>query len=342
MPTLFGWNPFADMANAFVAALTHAAIWALGSLTHALVATTSANFTGPGFAPAWAAGRAVAVVVAVPLLLIGLMHAAITRSLERLGRTLGMLFASGIGMIVALAAAQGVEDLVTYCCALMVQASGQAPARGIGRLSAVLLLGGGPTVQSTGIPAAVTVIVAVAALICALVIWIELALAHFAALLVMVFVPMGLVSLTWGIGERFFKRLAEVLLALLAVPLVITAALVVGGSLLANGSLSILAPGAAIDTLAGGIAVLGLGTLGLPAALRLSHLAVEASPIAGHGSRLGTQLATLPTRAADYAAVSAGASALTGGAGAAAGAAGAAQAGAIGAKVPTQPRAGAA
>ncbi|MDA8185199.1 MAG: hypothetical protein M0035_12395, partial [Actinomycetota bacterium] len=108
MPTLFGWNPFADMASAFVAALTHAAIWALGGLTHALVATTSADFTGPGFAPAWAAGRAVAVVVAVPLLLIGVMHAAITRSLERLGRTLGMLFGSGIGMIVALAAAQGV------------------------------------------------------------------------------------------------------------------------------------------------------------------------------------------------------------------------------------------
>jgi hypothetical protein len=336
MPTLFGWNPFADMASAFVAALTHAAIWALGGLTHALVATTSADFTGPGFAPAWAAGRAVAVVVAVPLLLIGVMHAAITRSLERLGRTLGMLFGSGIGMIVALAAAQGVEDLVTYCCSLMVQASGQAPARGIGRLSAVLLTGG----AIAGVPGAVVALVAVAALIGALVIWIELALAHFAALLVMVFVPMGLVSLTWGIGERFFKRLAEVLLALLAVPLVITAALVVGGSLLANGSLSLFAPGAAIDTLAGGIAVLGLGTLGLPAALRLSHLAVEASPIAGHGSRLGTQVATLPSRAADYAAVSAGASALTGGAGAAAGAAGAAQAGAIGTKVPTQPRAG--
>jgi hypothetical protein len=338
MPSLFGWNPFADMANAFVAALTHAAIWALGGLTHALVATTSANFTGPGFAPAWAAGRAVAIVVAVPLLLIGVMHAAITRSLERLGRTLGMLFASGIGMIVALAAAQGIEDLVTYCCGLMVSASGQAPARGIGRLSAILLTGG----AAAGVPGAVVALVAIAALLGALVIWIELALAHFAALLVMVFVPMGLVSLTWGIGERFFKRLAEVLLALLAVPLVITAALVVGGSLLANGAVSLLAPGAAIDTLAGGIAVLGLGTLGLPAALRLSHLAVEASPIAGHGSRLGTQVATLPTRAADYAAVSAGASALSGGAGAAGGVAGAAQAGAIGAKVPTQPRGSAA
>jgi len=338
MPSLFGWNPFADMANAFVSALTHAAIWALGGLTHALVATTSANFTGPGFAPAWAAGRAVAVVVAVPLLLIGVMHAAITRSIERLGRTLGMLFASGIGMIVALAAAQGVEDLVTYCCGLMVSASGQAPAKGIGRLSAILLTGG----TAAGVPGAVVALVAIAALLGALVIWIELALAHFAALLVMVFVPMGLVSLTWGIGERFFKRLAEVLLALLAVPLVITAALVVGGSLLANGSVSILAPGAAISTLAGGIAVLGLGTLGLPAALRLSHLAVEASPIAGHGSRLGTQVATLPTRAADYAAVSAGASALSGGAGAAGGVAAAAQAGALGAKVATQPRGSAA
>jgi hypothetical protein len=268
------------LGHAIVEGMTAAATWALGGLTDALNATTGVDFTGSGFATAWGAARAVAVIVGLPVFFIALIQAVIQGSMAILGRVAAMLPLAAIGMLVGLVAAQGYAALVSVASKTMIAASGDTPAKALGKIAAAMLAA---APGGFGAPLVMLVLLAAVVLVASMIIWIELSVAHGAAYLVMVFIPVGLAVSTWGVGQRFLRRLAEVLVALLSVPFVITAAMVVSGALISQGTFALGTPGSQVALLTQGVIVLLLGTLALPATMRLTHLAADAAVVAGVG-----------------------------------------------------------
>lgn len=266
-------------------AVTAAASWFLSGLVHALSSTTADHFNAQAFSPVWRGMGAVAVVVATGVLLVSLIASVLQGSPERIGRSLGMLALGGLGLLLARPMGQGLSVLVGFCSSLVVSVSGEAPAQAFGRLATDLSAGS----ALSGVPWLAVVVLGLLVLVAALVVWVELAVAHAAAGVVLVFIPIGLASANWGVGERLLRRLIEVFVALLAVPFVVTVVIVAGASVLAAGSLSFSSPGSSLDTLVTGFLILALGTLSLPATLRLTHLAADALSTAGAGRQLATR-----------------------------------------------------
>lgn len=307
--TGLGTDIISALGHAIVEGMTSAASWALGGLTTALSATTGVDFTGAGFSAAWAGARAVGLLVGVPVLFIAVIQAVIQGSAAILGRVAAMLPVAAIGMLAGLVTAQGYSALVTKASTTMISASGDTPAKALGKVAATLTAS---TPVSFGAPLVMLVVLALLVLVGSLIIWVELSVAHGAAYLVMVFIPVALAASTWGVGQRFLRRLAEVLIALLSVPFVISAAMVVSGALVSQGAFAFGTPGTRVALLTQGVIVLLLGTLALPATMRLTHLAADAAVVAGVGG-YAAKAAARHTKNAAKTAASAGA----GGAGAA-------------------------
>jgi hypothetical protein len=128
-------------------------------------------------------------------------------------------------------------------------------------------------------PALVLTSIVVALL--AFIIWIELALRAALIYLLAAFIPLALAGLFWSATARWTRRLLETLLAIVLSQLVITAVMV-----LAAASLKAPASGlsAGADQVAVGLALLFLGSLGLPMTMRLIPAVAEASIAAGTGA----------------------------------------------------------
>jgi type IV secretory pathway TrbL component len=123
-------------------------------------------------------------------------------------------------------------------------------------------------------------------------------------LLLAAFVPLALAGLFWSGTARWTRRLLEVLAAVVLSQLVITVVMVLGAAALAHPADGV-AGGA--DDLAVGLALLFLGSLGLPLTFRIVPHVMEAAVVAGGGAaaagrlrRGATQLAAVaaPTQAA--------------------------------------------
>jgi hypothetical protein len=119
------------------------------------------------------------------------------------------------------------------------------------------------------------------------VIWVELAVRAALVYLLAAFVPLALAGLFWSGTARWTRRLVEVLAAVLLSQLVITVVMVLAAAAL-GGSADGLAAG--VDQVAVGLALLFLGTLGLPMTLRLLPHVVEASVVAGAGAAVASRV----------------------------------------------------
>lgn len=292
-------NPFSGLnpVHAILSAIGHVltsgaqqvATWAFDEMTQALVATTQVRLTGWFDAP-WRAMIAVAGVLAVPILLAGV----ITETLAgRPGVAVrrGVLLPLLVGpLLLASRALLGLLlALVNAACALVVQVGVGGPAgfaTALGRMRATL----GISAVSPGLPGASgavsVLIILVTALLC-FVIWIELAVRAALVYLLAAFIPLALAGLFWSHTSRWTRRLCEVLAAVILAQLVITVVMVLAAAALAGHGDGLAA---GIDHTAVGLALLFLGTLGLPMTFRLIPHVVEASVAAGSGAAVAGRM----------------------------------------------------
>ncbi|MDP3713771.1 MAG: hypothetical protein Q8R60_14950 [Mycobacteriales bacterium] len=276
-------------------------------LSEALLDTTAVPL-GPSFDAPWRAMLAVAALFALPILLAGVTTEVLAgRPAQALRR--GVLLPLLIGpVLLASRAVLGLlVALVQGACGLMVEIGigGEGGfAEGLDRMRQALGVAVGPA-DPLGVTSSLVVVLFGGLL--AFIIWVELALRAAMLLLLAAFVPLALSGLFWSATARWTRRLLESLAAVLLAPLVITMVMV-----LAAATLTAPVDGVAqgVNHAAVALALLFLGTLGLPMTFRLVPLVVEAAVVAGAGATVASRARRGATRLA--------AAAPTGGAGTAA------------------------
>lgn len=299
-PTFSVPNPFAglDPVNAILSAIGHVftagaqsmATWAFDQMTQALVATTEVRLTGWFDAP-WRAMLAVAAVLAVPILLAGVVTETIAGRPGMAVRR-GLLLPLLIGpLLLASRAVLGLLlAVVNGACALVVQVGVGGPAgfaSALGHMRSTLGVSAGAGPGLPGANGVVSVLIILVTAFLCFVIWIELAVRAAMVYLLAAFIPLALAGLFWSETTRWTRRLLEVLLAVVLAQLVITVVMVLAAAALAGPGDGLAA---GIDQTAVGLALLFLGTLGLPMTFRLIPHVVEASVAAGSGAAVANQM----------------------------------------------------
>lgn len=283
--------PGVDLVGSLTRALTgvvsgavHSfASWIFAELSDALLATTAVPL-GASFDAPWRAMVAVAGLFALPILLAGVTTEVLAgRPGQALRRGVLMPLLVGPALLAARALLALLVGLVQGACGLLVQVGLGGPggfAEGLDRIRQVLGVATGPA-DPTG--AASSLVVVLIGGLLAFIIWIELAVRAALVLLLAAFVPLALSGLFWSATARWTRRLLESLLAVLLAPLVITMVMVLATAAM-TGPTDGLAGG--IDEAAVALALLFLGTLGLPLTFRLIPHVVEAAVITGAGASI--------------------------------------------------------
>jgi hypothetical protein len=264
-------------------------------LSDALLATTAPPL-GSSFDAPWRAMLAVAALFALPILLAGVTTEILAGRPGQAVRR-GVLMPLLIGPV--LLAARGllgmVDALVQGACGLLVHVGlGRSGgfAEGIDRIRQVLGVATGPA-DPTGAGASLAVVLFAGLL--AFVIWVELAVRAALLLLLAAFVPLALSGLFWSATARWTRRLFETLAAVLLAPLIITMVMVLATATL---TAPVGGVGQGVDHAAVALALLFLGTLGLPLTFRLIPLVVEAAVVTGAGASVARRAQRGATRLA--------------------------------------------
>lgn len=273
------------------------ASWALGGVIHAMVATTTPDFTS-WFKGPWRAMLTVVAWLSVPILFIGVGTAALRGDLTSvLKRGLGAPVVMATGTAVAIPVTAGVLTLVNACCGLLVNVAlggNKGFGQGLGHLSDFALSATVTTTVTTGgssLPGLAAVLIVALAGLAALVIWFVLALRGALLYLEVLAIPLALCGLYWGGTAHWIKRLVDLIIATILSQLVITMLMVLAAADLNSGQLSGSSTGAIggdMTTLFLCLAFLILGSLALPMALRhvpaaTEHATTAASQISGPG-----------------------------------------------------------
>ena len=307
-----GIDPVGALVSALGRAVTggvqSVAAYAFDHMTAALLATTQVSLDG-WFAGPWRAMLAVAAVLGVPILLAGVISEVLAgQPGQALRRGVALPLLIGPVLLAARAALGLLLAVVNAGCALVVQLGIGGPggfAAALDRMRGVFGVTAQPGIPgSSGV--ALVVVVLVAAVLAA-VIWVELAVRAALVYLLVAFIPLALAGLFWSATARWTRRLVEVLAAVILAQLVITVVMVLAAAALAEPAHGV-APG--IDAVAVGLALLFLGSLGLPLTFRVIPHVIEAAAVTGAGAavagrvrRGGSQLlAAAPTPAARFAA----------------------------------------
>jgi len=265
------------------------ASWAFGHMTSALVATTQVQLGG-WFDGPWRAMIAVAGVFALPFLLVGVATEAIAgRPVQALRRGVLMPLAVAPGLLAARGVLALVLALVDSACELVVQVGiggSGGFARALTRMGLRLGVSASPLAPQSGAAIGPLIVVFIAAVL-AFVIWIELACRAALVLLLVAFVPLAFAGLFWHGTARWARRLVEVLAAVVLAQLVITVLMVLAAAALAD-------PGrgwqSGVDGVAVGLALLFLGSLGLPMTFRVVPHVMEAAVVAGSGAAVANRV----------------------------------------------------
>ena len=282
------------------------ASWAFAQLSDALLATTSVPL-GSSFDAPWRAMLTVSAMLAVPILLAGVAHEVLQgRPGQAVRRGIAYPLAIGPVLLASRAIIGLLVSLVQSACSVLVQVGIGGPggfAEGIDRMRSTLGVATGPA-DPTG--AGVSAVVVLVAGILAFVIWIELAVRAALVLLLAAFVPLALSGMFWQATASWTRRLLESLAAVLLAPLVITMTMVLATATLTSNPDGL---GDGINRVAIALALLFLGTFGLPMTFRLVPHVVEAAAVTGAGAmvaRSARRTATNAARTAATAAVPAG------------------------------------
>lgn len=271
------------LSQLLTAAIHGFASQAFSQLATALTATTAVPL-GVGFDGPWRAMTAVAGLFAVPILLVGVTSEVLAgRPGQALRRGVALPLLVGPVLLVARALLALLVAGVQGGCALLVQLGAGGPGglvEGLDRIRVLLGIATGPA-DPTGAGASLLVVLLAGCL--AFIIWVELAVRAALLLLLAALVPLALAGLFWTATATWTRRLVECMAAVLLAPLVITMVLV-----LAVGTLTAPTSGVSggIDQTAVALALLFLGTLGLPLTFRIVPHVAEAAALTGAGVAL--------------------------------------------------------
>lgn len=278
------------LGHVFTSGAQSVASWAFTQMTQALVATTQVDLSGWFVAP-WRAMITVAGVLAVPILLAGVITETLAgRPSVAIRRGVLLPLLLGPLLLASRAVLALVLALVNGCCALVVKVGIGGPsgyATALSHMSNSLGISGVPNAVLPGANAAVTVLILLVTAFLCFVIWVELALRAAMVYMLAAFIPLALAGLFWSHTTRWTRRLLETLAAVILAQLVITVVMVLAAASLA-GPGDGLAQG--IDRTAVGLALLFLGTLGLPMTFRLIPHVVEAGVAAGTGAAVANRV----------------------------------------------------
>lgn len=277
------------------------ATWAIGGVVHAMVSTTTPDFTS-WFAGPWRAMLSVVAWLSVPVLFVGVATAALRGDLASvLRRGLGAPVVMAIGTAVALPVTAGVLTLVNASAGLLVNVAiggNQGFGQGLSHLSA---FASSATLASGGnaLPGLAAALIVALAGLAALVIWFVLALRGALLYLEVLAIPLALCGLYWGGTAHWIKRLVDLIVATILSQLVITMLMVLAAADLNKGQLSISGSlGGDMATLFLSVAFLVLGSLALPMALKhvpgaTEHAVAAASLLASPGrmTHMGSRIA---------------------------------------------------
>jgi hypothetical protein len=257
-----------DVADALVRSVTGgftaAAGWLVGHLMALVGATTTVDLGAPWFVHRERSMVALMAILIVPLLMAGTISAIIRQDLRRLARTWAVALPVAVVVTVAvitltqlaLAAADAMTSVVTDHADLGAYAT-----------FARLLV----SESAASRPPFVALIVALAVIVGALFVWLELVVRSAAVYVAVFFLPLALAGLVWPATAHMAKRLMEGLAALILAKFVIVATLTLGAGAVASVQ--------GVDQVAAGTAILFVAAFAPFVLFRMVPI-VEASALA--------------------------------------------------------------
>lgn len=330
----FGVDSVLDALGAWVA---DGATWLLGQIGAVIGDTTGVDLGASWFTAHYGTMAALAAVVVIPLLLLGVIQSVYRQSASMLLRSVV------VNVPLALLLTAVAVKLVQLGLAI-TDALSAAVAQGAGLdsghfLSSVTLeLSGAQAAGVSGVPAFVLFLGALAVVFGALLVWLELMVRAAAVYVAVLFLPLALASLAWPAISHWCRRLVDTLVALILGKFVVVSVLSLAVGALAGGTGSVPAGsgsnsagasgGGGFTAVAGGAALLLLAAFAPWALFRLLPF-LEAGAV-GHLEGLSQRArrsVVAPTRALAQEAIRASTRGAL--AGAAAGATGGAMGGAL-------------
>ena len=288
----FSLNPFSWIGGAILDGIESGATWAINELSQQIGQVTEVQLTGASFAGSWQAAEAVILIVVVPVFLGSVIWEALHLRLNGIARAVLHLALGGFAVGITLPVTQGFADIVQYLCAAALAAGGGPSTLG----DATAKVAGSMALASPGAPGAVVGLIGCVLIFLTFVLWCELVFASAATYLAVAFVGIGFSVSSTKWGRDLTRRLVEITLALMLVPLIVTMVLIIGANLVAHAP-----SGSPANDLTGtieGVVLIGLGTLALPVALRITHVAGDALIVAGSTMRLAGKGASFGLNAA--------------------------------------------
>jgi hypothetical protein len=283
-----------SVLNAAASWVTGGATWLLGQIGGALQSSTQIDLGASWFTTHFETMAALAGVVIVPLLLLGIVQAIHRQSTSMLLRSIL------INVPVALLLTGAAVKLVQLGLAL-VDAMSADVAHGAGLdaghfLSATTSALSGPLAGAPATPAFVLFLGGLAVVFGSFLLWIELLVRAAAVYVAVLFLPLALASLAWPAVAHWCRRLVDTLVGLVLSKFVIVTVLSLAVSALAGGTNG-QGSGGGFSSVLGGAALLFLAAAAPWALFRLLPFAEAAaiSHLEGVGRR-SVQSVSGPTK----------------------------------------------
>jgi hypothetical protein len=252
------------LLNAMTGGITAAAGWLVDHLITLVGATTTVDLGAPWFLHREQAMVSLMAILIVPLLAAGTISAIIRQDLRRLARTWAV--ALPVALIVTVAVITLTQLALAAADAMTAVVTHNADLGAYGTFARLLV-----SESATGGPPFVALIVAIAVIVGALFVWLELVVRSAAVYVAVFFLPLALAGLVWPATAHMAKRLVEGLAALILAKFVIVATLTLGAGAVASVQ--------GIDQVAAGTAILFVAAFAPFVLFRMVPI-IEASALA--------------------------------------------------------------
>lgn len=225
----FGANTVLDALGSWVSS---GAVWLLGQIGAVIGATTSIDLGASWFTAHYETMAALAGVVVLPLLLLGIVQSVYRQSASMLVRS--VLLNVPLALLLTAIAVKLVQIGLSVTDAMSAAvAHGAGLDTGNFMASVVTDLDSG---SGSGTPAFVLFLGGIVVVIGAVSVWIELLVRSAAVYVAVLFLPLALASLAWPAIAHWCRRLVDTLVALVLGKFVIVSVLSLAAGALAGGS----------------------------------------------------------------------------------------------------------
>ena len=225
----FGANTVLDAIGSWVSS---GAVWLLGQIGAVLGATTSIDLGASWFTAHYETMAALAGVVVLPLLLLGILQSVYRQSASMLVRS--VLLNVPLAILLTAIAVKLVQIGLSVTDSMSAAvAHGAGLDTGNFMASVVTDLDSG---SGSGTPAFVLFLGGIVVVIGAVLVWIELLIRSAAVYVAVLFLPLALASLAWPAIAHWCRRLVDTLAALVLGKFVIVSVLSLAAGALAGGS----------------------------------------------------------------------------------------------------------